>query len=243
MRRLIFASALAALLAFPALALAHDGHGGGKGGNGHHGKHAGRLFFGANGVAAQLGCRNERQQIGKNDNDNDGDNGANQNTAGAFGQCVSTSVKLGRHGGQLEFATGTISSFGAAGCNTATAGCVLTASGTIEGKPILHGTWSASLTAVWTSATATGDGGYCAPTTGTVLLSDGTNSLTESVQGNLCEIGATGANVGHFFTGTAAVTSGTGTYATATGKAKLAFYQPTGSNAITAVQRGSIATP
>ena len=119
---------------------------------------------------------------------------------------------------------------------------MLTASGTIEGKPIAHGTWSASLTAVWTSATTNGDGGYCAPTTGTVLLSDGTNSLTESVQGQLCEIGATGASVGHFFTGPATVTSGAGSYANATGKAKLGFYQPTGSNAITAVQRGSIAT-
>ena len=236
MRRLTLATALAALLAFPALALAHDGHRGDEGG---HGKH------GAN--AAQAGCRAERQQLGDDAFKNT--YGTNENKANAFGKCVSSAAKAGKdlsrvskRLGQLEFATGAISSFGAAGCNTATAGCVLTASGTIEGKPIAHGTWSASLTAVWTSATANGDGGYCAPTTGTVLLSDGTNQLTESVQGTLCEIGPTGANVGHVFSGRATVTSGTGTYATAKGTAKLGFYQPTGSNAITAVQRGSIAT-
>ena len=239
MRRLTLATALVALLAFPALALAH---GGDKGGDGKHGKH------GASGarLSAQAGCRAERQQLGKSDFDDT--YGTNGTKANAFGTCVSSGAKTGSRGvatrlSQLEFATGAISSFGAASCNAATAGCVLTASGTIEGKPILHGTWSASLTAVWTSATANGDGGYCAPTTGTVLLSDGTSSLTESVQGTLCEIGATAANVGHVFSGRATVTSGTGTYATAAGKAKLAFYQPTGSNAITAIQRGSIATP
>jgi hypothetical protein len=237
MRTLILSLLAAAALAIPAAALADGGHG-----KGH--EHATKTKAAASLHAdvaknAARTCRAERENDGL---DAFRDNyGTNHNKRNAFGKCVSSHTAKELKGRMVEFASGAISSFGAAGCNASTAGCVLAASGTIEGKPIQHGTFTATLTAVWTSATSNGDGGYCAPTTGTVTLSDGTNTLTESLTGNLCEIGPTGTNVGHVFAGHYTIASGTGTYAGATGGGKLGFYQPSGSASITGVEWGKLA--
>jgi hypothetical protein len=238
--------AAAALLALPAAASAdhghHGKHGGRHGGGGHHhGKAARAAFTRVVTQNAAQTCKAERRA--KGDDGFASQWGTNQTQANALGKCVSSRVRLASRAQLLEFASGAISSFGAAGCNTSTAGCALAASGAIEGKPIAHGSFVAALTAVWTSATSNGAGGYCAPTTGTVTLSDGTNTIVESVQGSLCEIGATGATVGHAFAGRYTVTGGTGSYTGAQGSGRLAFYQPSATNAITAVEHGSLGTP
>ena len=88
MRRLTLATALVALLAFPALALAHGGDKGGNG-NGKHGKHGADVAR----LSAQAGCRAERQQLGNGDFDDR--YGTNRNKANAFGKCVSGGVKAG----------------------------------------------------------------------------------------------------------------------------------------------------
>jgi hypothetical protein len=228
----------ALLLILPAAAAAH----GRDHGRGHDKSHGDKTYSFTHELqtnAAQV-CKAERQAKGVHDFKDEW--GTNGNGANAFGKCVSQSVKAGKGSRLTEFAFGSISSFGAAGCNTSTAGCALDASGSIEGKPIAHGTFTAALLAVWTSATPNGDGGYCAPVTGTVVLSDGTNTLTEAVQGTLCEIGATGTNVGHVFTGQYTVSSGTGTYANAQGTGRLGFYQPSGSSTVAGLERGSLST-
>jgi hypothetical protein len=241
MRRHFPAAALALgalLLVLPAVASAH----GRDHGRGHHRSHGAKTLSFTHQLqtnAAQM-CKAERQT--KGDHDFKDEWGTNANGANALGKCVSQSVKVGKGSRLTEFAFGTISSFGAAGCNTSTAGCALDASGSIEGKPIAHGTFTAALLALWTSATSNGDGGYCAPVTGTVVLSDGTNTITEAVEGTLCEIGATGTNVGHVFTGHYTVSSGTGTYANAQGSGKLGFYQPTGTGTVAGLEHGSLGT-
>ncbi len=222
-------AAAAVLLALPAAASAQHGR------HGDHGRHGQK---GA--VNAAQACKAERQA--KGDDAFKGKWGENHNKANAFGKCVSNGVTLSSRSRLLEFATGAITSFGAAGCNASTAGCALAASGAIEGKPIGHGSFTAGLTVLWTSATSNGDGGYCAPASGTVTLGDGTSLITESVTGQLCEIGPTGTSVGHVFAGRYEITSGTGTYATVQGSGRLAFYQPSGSNAVTAVEHGTLGT-
>jgi hypothetical protein len=228
----------ALLLVLPAAAAAQ----GRDHGRGHHASHGAKTLAFAHQLqasAAQM-CKAERQAKGTHDFNDQW--GTNPNGANALGKCVSQSVKVGKGSRLSEFVFGTISSFGAAGCNTSAAGCALAASGSIEGRPIAHGTFTAALTVLWTSATSNGDGGYCAPASGTGTLSDGTNTLTETIQGTLCEIGATGTNVGHAFSGRYTVSSGSGTYANTQGAGRLGFYQPTGTSTIAGLEHGSLST-
>ncbi|MGH8995692.1 MAG: hypothetical protein ACRDYB_06635, partial [Acidimicrobiales bacterium] len=71
----------------------------------------------------------------------------------------------------------------------------------------------------WAAATSNGAGGFCAPAsgTGTITAANG-DALDQSESGTVCEVGSTGLNVPHTFTGTFTDTGGTGRFTTATGR-------------------------
>src|SRR5579872_3219297 len=138
--------------------------------------------------------------------------GTNANDANAYGKCVSQRSKGQQTTSSLsEQSTGTLTSAGAPGCQFTVEGCTVSSSGTIAGTPILLGTVTGSLTIYWSQATSNGAGGFCAPASGTYTLSDGAgNTITKSESGTVCEVGPTGNNVEHTFTGTYTITGGTG---------------------------------
>ncbi len=82
------------------------------------------------------------------------------------------------------------------GCRQSPAGCTMTITGRVTG--LFSGLYSTSWTALWSQADANGAYGFCAVATGTVTLTlPPLGTLVQSSAGRLCEIGATGANVGH----------------------------------------------
>lgn len=82
------------------------------------------------------------------------------------------------------------------GCRQSFAGCKLTIVGTASG--LLGGTYRASWTVLWAEAVTNLADGFCAVATGTVTLTlPPLGTLVQSATGNVCEIGATGPNVGH----------------------------------------------
>lgn len=171
--------------------------------------------------------------------------GRNHNGRNAFGTCVSLHAHA-RHTrpftvtlhGITVASTGTVTSAGAAGCNTSPSGCTVTSAGTLTG--ILGGAYTSSWNIDWTRATSNGAGGYCAPATGsTTLTVPVLGTLTKAEQGTVCEVGATGANVEHTLSGgTFAVSSGTGPLTGATGSGTVSFDQKPGA---TSALGGSVA--
>jgi hypothetical protein len=101
-----------------------------------------------------------------------------------------------------------------------TGSCTESIAGTVNGTPIHQGTYNGTLTIDYGEATSNGQGGFCAPAAGPVTLTDSQdpgNSITKQETGQVCEVGATGPNVPHSFSGTWAITGGTGEYSGATG--------------------------
>src|SRR4051812_41816654 len=87
-------------------------------------------------------------------------------------------------------------------------------------------TYSSTFTILWQSASthSNGAGGFCAPATGSVTLTlTGLGTRTKQEAGEVCEVGATGANVAHTFTGTFTVQSGTGILTGSTGNGTGTF--------------------
>jgi hypothetical protein len=164
--------------------------------------------------------------------------GGNHNGRNAYGKCVSAHAraKHSNKGFSLKkvriAATGTVTNAGAPGCQLQTTGCTLTSSGNLTG--IVGGTYGSTLTIMWTQATPNGQGGFCAPAAGdTTLTLPGLGTITKHETGQVCEIGATGVNVAHAFTGTFTVTGGTGFFAGATGSGTATFtQQPGATNAL-----------
>lgn len=163
--------------------------------------------------------------------------GTNHNARNAYGKCVSAHARANSlQGVTLTFhnivvgSTGTISSGGATGCQTAATGCTVTSSGTLNG--IVGGTYTSTWTILWTQATSNGQGGYCAPATGTTTLTlPGLGSLTKDEKGTVCEVGATGTNVEHVLNnGTFTVSSGTGALTASTGDGSVSFDQKPGTS-------------
>jgi len=160
--------------------------------------------------------------------------GLNHNGRNAYGKCVSAHARS-KHLNRLITlknvkidAAGTATNAGTAGCQFTAAGCTLTSSGTLTG--IAGGTFTSTFTILWTQATSNGQGGFCAPATGqTTLTLTGLGTITKSETGTVCEVGATGANVAHTFTGTFTVTAGTGSFNSATGSGTATFTQQPGS--------------
>ncbi len=160
--------------------------------------------------------------------------GRNHNGRNAYGKCVSAHAR-GKHlnrvftikGTKID-ATGTVTNAGTAGCQLTVAGCTLTSSGTLTG--VVGGTFTSTFTILWTQGTSNGHGGFCAPATGqTTLTLPGLGTITKSETGTVCEVGATGVNVAHSFTGTFTVTGGTGVFNNATGSGTATFTQQPGS--------------
>ena len=158
--------------------------------------------------------------------------GTSHNGRNAFGKCVSAHARSKHlHGATLTFhditvsSTGTVTSAGTAGCQFSSTGCTVTSAGTLLGR--LGGTYASTWTIQWQHATPNGQGGYCAPATGTTTLTvPALGTLAKSEQGTVCEVGATGTDVEHVLqNGTFTTTSGTGLLSKATGNGSVTFDQ------------------
>jgi hypothetical protein len=126
-------------------------------------------------------------------------------------------------------ATGTVTNAGAAGCQFTASGCTLTSTGSLVG--VVGGTYGSTLTILWMQATSNGAGGFCAPASGDTTLSlPALGTIVKHETGTVCEVGATGPNVAHTFTGTFTVSSGTGLFAGATGSGTATFRQEPGAS-------------
>jgi hypothetical protein len=163
--------------------------------------------------------------------------GRNHSLRNAYGKCVSAHARASRlHGVTLTFhdvvvsSTGTVTGAGASGCQFTDAGCTLTSAGTLNG--IVGGTYSSTWTVLWKQGTSNGQGGYCAPATGTTTLTlPVLGTLTKTEQGTVCEVGATGTNVEHVLKdGTFTVASGTGYLSKVAGTGTASFDQKPGSS-------------
>jgi len=159
--------------------------------------------------------------------------GRNKNGRNAYGKCVSAHARAKHLNRVITLknvtinATGTVTGAGATGCQFSTAGCTVTSSGTLTG--VVGGTYTSTFTILWTQAASNVQGGFCAPATGdTTLTLPGLGTVTKHETGNVCEVGATGANVAHTFTGTFTVTAGTGIFNGATGSGTATFTQQPG---------------
>ncbi len=173
--------------------------------------------------------------------------GTNHNGRNAFGKCVSSkSHGTGSTSSTVsETLTGT-SGAGAPSCQLTAAGCTIVSTGTATGAPVAHGTVSSTLTIFWTQATSNGQGGFCAPASGTASLVDSANAantLSLSESGTVCEVGPTGPNVEHRFTGTFSITGGAGAFAGATGHGAFTTDQPAGSSSFTGSLSGTVMVP
>lgn len=161
--------------------------------------------------------------------------GANHNMRNAYGKCVAAHARArSLHGKTLTFhnvtisSTGTVTDAGASGCQFTSAGCTTTSTGTLNG--VLGGTYTSTWTILWQQATSNGQGGFCAPGSGTTSLSiPALGTLTKAEQGTVCEVGATGDNVEHVLqNGTFSTTGGTGLLSNASGTGTVAFDQKPG---------------
>jgi hypothetical protein len=173
--------------------------------------------------------------------------GVNHNGRNAYGKCVSAHARSKHSNRAFSLrnltltASGTVTNPGAAGCQTSPSGCTLTSTGNLTG--IVGGTYSSTFVILWTQATPNGQGGFCAPASGdTTLTLPGLGTLTKHETGRVCEVGATGVNVAHTFSGTFTVSGGTGTFAGATGSGTASFTQQPGATsalggAVTATEK------
>jgi len=160
--------------------------------------------------------------------------GQNTNGRNAYGKCVSAHARA-KHLDRVFTikhvminATGTVTNAGTAGCQFTVAGCTLSSTGTLTG--VVGGTYTSTFTILWLQAASNGQGGFCAPATGqTTLNLPGLGTITKNETGTVCEVGATGSNVAHTFTGTFTVTGGTGLFNSATGSGTATFTQQPGS--------------
>jgi hypothetical protein len=134
---------------------------------------------------------------------------------------------------------------GTPGCQFTSAGCTVSSGGTITGTPIQQGTYTSTLTIDYASASSNGQGGFCAPASGTATLFGPNGSITKNESGTVCEVGPTGNNVEHTFNGTYTITGGTGAYAGASGSGSVTSDQAAGDPLvapITSSEVGSIDT-
>jgi hypothetical protein len=156
---------------------------------------------------------------------------------GSYSRCIARRVRAVRRHRPLTFTLRNLSlrtngSVTAVdpdpGCRQNAAGCNMTIAGTVSG--LFGGRYTTSWTALWAQADPNGAYGFCAVATGTVTLTlPPLGTLVEGTAGRLCEIGATGANVGH--------TLSRGRYAVEGWNAKGAFKRAGGAGSISFVQK------
>ncbi len=132
-------------------------------------------------------------------------------------------VKLAKD--KVLVSTGTVTQtvLSADGCQFTAEGCSMSLVGTAETSRLGMSQLNSSLTINWAQATSNGEGGYCAPATGTATLTAANRKGTVNlnVNGTVCEVGATAVNAAHTLTGTYTVTGGTGKFTSATGTGTL----------------------
>lgn len=103
-------------------------------------------------------------------------------------------------------------------CQFTLAGCTVQSTGTATSSHMGTGPYTSTLTVDWASATSNGAGGYCAPASGIgIIRAANGDTLKQQESGTVCEVGASGSNVPHTFTGTYTNTGGTGRFANASG--------------------------
>ena len=118
--------------------------------------------------------------------------------------------------------SGTETSLSAAGCQFTSAGCTVESDGTAISTHLGKGPYVSTLTIDWSAATSNGAGGFCAPASGSSTLTAANgDTLTFTDTGTVCEVGATGLDVAHTFSGTYAITGGTGHFAGAGGSGTI----------------------
>ena len=161
--------------------------------------------------------------------------GKNTNARNAYGKCVSAHARAKSTDRIITLkkltinATGTVTNAGASGCQFSVSGCTLSSSGNLTG--VVGGTYTSTLTIMWTQATSNGQGGFCAPASGqTTLTLPGLGTITKQETGQVCEVGVTGTNVAHTFSGTFTVSGGTGLFSNATGSGTATFSQSPGAS-------------
>ena len=133
---------------------------------------------------------------------------------------ASTAVLAGASGVPFKSAGfGTETSLSASGCQFTAAGCTVESNGTAISSYMGTGPYVSTLTVDWAAATSNGDGGYCAPASGTQGMISGANgdTLYQSETGTVCEVGASSLTAPHTFSGTFTITGGTGRFAAASG--------------------------
>ncbi len=144
-----------------------------------------------------------------------------------------------------EQSVGQQTSSGSPGCNVDPNGCTVGSAGTITGTPIAQGTFTSTLTILYTQY-ATGNPGYafCAPANGSATLVDGTNpadTITKDESGQVCA-SSFGSGGSYTFIGNYTITSGTGIYSGATGTGTVNTFQPTQTSPFTGSEDGTIDT-
>ena len=118
--------------------------------------------------------------------------------------------------------SGTETSLSPAGCQFTATGCTVQTTGTATSSHLGTGPYTSTLTIKWAAATPNGQGGFCAPATGSSTLTAANGAtLTFSQTGTVCEVGKSSPNVAHTFTGTYTITGGTGRFAGATGSGTI----------------------
>jgi hypothetical protein len=115
------------------------------------------------------------------------------------------------------FASGSLTYYGPAGCESSAAGCTIITEGTVEGNIVHNGAFINTGTVLWINSTPNGSGGHCAPASGTETTTTSNGStLTVQRTGMLCEVGASGSGK-YTFNATYFITDGTQDFAGAKG--------------------------
>jgi hypothetical protein len=120
-------------------------------------------------------------------------------------------------------AAGTAADTSGPECRQSADGCTLRTAGTVTG--LLSGAWSATWTVLWNVATPNLQNGVCAPAFGTgVVELPGLGSLSQDMQGVLCELGPAGPGVVRALRrGTFVIRSAEGSFRLAAGSGSLSF--------------------
>lgn len=109
----------------------------------------------------------------------------------------------------------------APGCQFTLDGCTVVTTGTSVTSHVGKGSYISTLTIDWMAVTppqSNGEGGFCAPATGTAIITaPNGDTLNQTEQGTVCEVGPTAANAPHVFNGTFTNAGGTGRFSNASG--------------------------
>jgi hypothetical protein len=145
-----------------------------------------------------------------------------------------------------EQSIGSQTSSGAPNCQFDPSGCTIQSAGTITGSPITAGTFTSTLTILYTQfTTGNPNFAFCAPASGSATLVDGANSantITKAETGQVCA-SSFGSGGSYTFMGNYTITGGTGIYSGASGSGTVNTFQPTQTSPFTGSENGTIDVP